>query len=216
MRMVGSLMAILALPTIAQAQPQYRSEAPGAAPTLRFGHGPTPKNRPQVMPRVAGRSPIVREPTSTSVREPTSTSNRRLASPPLHVERAVARHVRFHGRLLAVPAVVVIGIPVFLDVPDLGEVSIPEDDYPEIYGLLTSDDAADQEKAFALLQSIKNKVPIGSAEAASASQSTGPSGFRIVHPPVTTSSVAPDSAHGLEEPLSFDDPAPRRPARGLW
>ena len=208
MRMVGSLMAILALPTIAQAEPQYRSEAPGAAPTLRFGHGPTPKNRPQVMPRVVGRSPIVREPTSTS--------NSRLASPSLHVERAIARHVRFHGRLLAVPAVVAIGIPVFLDVPDLGEVSIPEDDYPEIYGLLTSDDAADQEKAFALLQSIKNKVPIGSAEAASASQSTGPSGFRIVHPPVTTSSVAPDSAHGLEESLSFDDPAPRRPARGLW
>jgi hypothetical protein len=208
MRMVGSLMAILALPTIAQAEPQYRSGAPGAAPTLRFGHRPTPKNRPLVMPRVVGRSPIVREPTSTS--------NSRLASPSLHVERAIARHVRFHGRLLAVPAVVAIGIPVFLDVPDLGEVSIPEDDYPEIYGLLTSDDAADQEKAFALLQSMKNKVPIGNAEAASASQSTGPSGFRIVHPPVTTSSVAPDSVRGLEEPLSFDDPAPKRRARGLW
>jgi hypothetical protein len=201
-------MAILALPTIAQAEPQYRSEAPGAAPTLRFGHRPTPKNRPQVMPRVVGRSPIVREPTSMP--------NSRLASPSLHVERAIARHVRFHGRLLAVPAVVAIGIPVFLDVPDLGEVSIPEDDYPEIYGLLTSDDAADQEKAFALLQSMKNKVPIGNAEAASASQRTGPSGFRIVHPPVTTSSVAPDSVHGLEEPLSFDDPAPKRRARGLW
>lgn len=208
MRLVGGLMAILAVPTIAQADPQYRSEAPGAAPTLRFGHRPTLKTRPQVMPRVVGRSPIVREPTSTS--------NSRLASPSLHVERAIARHVRFHGRLLAVPAVVVIGIPVFLDVPDLGEVSIPEDDYPEIYGLLTSDDAADQEKAFALLQSMKNKVPIGNAEPASASQSTGPYGFRIVHPPVTTSSVAPDSAHGLEEPLSFDDPAPKRRSRGLW
>jgi hypothetical protein len=208
MRMVGSLMAILVLPTIAQAEPQYRSEAPGAAPTLRFGHRPTPKNRPQVMPRVVGRSPIVREPTSTS--------NSRLASPSLHVERAIARHVRFHGRLLAVPAIVAIGIPVFLDIPDLGEVSIPEDDYPEIYGLLTSDDAGDQEKAFALLQSMKNKVPIGNAEAAGASQRTGPSGFRIVHPPVTTSNVAPDSVHGLEEPLSFDDPAPKRRARGLW
>jgi len=214
MRMVGSLMAILALPTIAQAQPQYRSEAPSAAPTLRFGHGPTPKNRPQVMPRVVGRSPIVREPTSAAVREPTSTSNSRLASPPLHVERAVARHVRFHGRLLAVPAVVVIGIPVFLDVPDLGEVSIPEDRYQEIYDLLTSDDAADQERAFALLQSMKGEGPTGSAAAQSGS--TGPSGFRIVHPPQTASSVAPDSAPDLAEPLNFDDPAPKRRARRLW
>jgi hypothetical protein len=208
MRMVGSLMAILALPTIAQAEPQFRSEAPGAAPTLRFGHRPALKNRPQVMPRVVGRSPIVREPTSSS--------NSRPASPSLHVERAIARHVRFHGRLLAVPTVVAVGIPVFLDVPDLGEVSIPEDDYPEIYDLLTSDDAADQEKAFALLQSMKNKVPIGNAEAESASQGADPSGFRIVHPPVTTSSAAPDSGRDLAEPLSFDDPAPKRRARGLW
>jgi len=122
--------------------------------------------------------------------------------------------VRFHGRLLAIPAVVAIGIPVFLDVPDLGEVSIPEDDYPQIYDLLTSDDPADQEKAFALLQRMRNDSSTGSAEANSAVQSA-PS-FRIVHPPVTTSSAAPDNGRDLAEPLSFDDPAPRRRARGLW
>ena len=208
MRIMGSLVAILALPTIAQAEPQDRFIAPRAAPTLHFGHRPAPKNRPQVMPRVVGRSPIVREPTSTS--------NSRVASPSLHVKRAIARHVRFHGRLLAIPAVVAIGIPVLLDVPDLGEVNIPEDDYPEIYDLLTSDSAADQEKAFALLQSMKNESPTGSAEAESASQGADPSGLRIVHPPVTTSSAAPDSGRDLAEPLSFDDPAPKRRARGLW
>jgi hypothetical protein len=105
---------------------------------------------------------------------------------------------------------------VFLDVPDLGEVSIPEDDYPEIYGLLTSDDAGDQEKAFALLQSMKNKVPIGSAEAASGSQRTGPSGFRIVHPPVSTSSAAPDDNQDQVGPLFSDNPPQKRRERGLW
>jgi hypothetical protein len=138
------------------------------------------------------------------------------ASPFPHAVRPIARHVRFHRRPLAVPAVVAIGIPVLLDVPDLGEVRIPEDDYPEIYRLLTSDDAADQEKAFALLQRMKNEGPTGTAAAESGSQSTGPSGFRIVHPPQTATSVAPDRARDLEEPLSFDDSAPKRRARGLW
>jgi hypothetical protein len=142
--------------------------------------------------------------------------NTRLAVPSPHVERAIARHVRFHGGLLAIPAVVAIGIPVLLDVPGLGEVSIPEDDYQEIYDLLTSDNPVNQEKAFALLQSLKNEAPMGSAEAESAPQSTDQSGFRIVHPPVTTSSATPDSARDLAEPLSSDDSPPRRRARGLW
>jgi hypothetical protein len=121
--------------------------------------------------------------------------------------------VRFHGRLLAVPIVVAIGVPVLLDVPELGEVSIPEGEYQEIYDLLISDDAADQEKAFALLQRIKKAAPTVSTEAESA---TGSSGIRIVHPPVTSSSAATDSGPDLAEPLSFDDPPPKRRARGLW
>lgn len=202
MRIAGSLLAILVLPVVAQAEPQDRFIAPRAAPTMHRTYGPAPINRPRVIPHVVGR-PHFR--------------TTQPASPSPHAVRPIARHVPFHGRLLAVPAVVAIGIPVFLDVPDLGEVSIPEDDYPEIYGLLTSDDAADQEKAFALLQSMKNDGPTGSAEARDASQSTGPSGFRIVHPPVTASSAGlNDNVRDLAEPWTFDDPPSKRRARGLW
>ena len=69
----------------------------------------------------------------------------------------------------------VVGWSVTLDVPGLGEVSVPEKGYREIQDLLKSDDAADHEKAFALLQR--------SAEEESAPLDTGPSEFRIVHPP---------------------------------
>jgi hypothetical protein len=102
----------------------------------------------------------------------------------------------------------VVGWSVTLDVPGLGEVSVPEKGYQEIQDLLKSDDAADHEKAFALLQR--------SAEEESAPLDTGPSEFRIVHPPATTSRLAPDdNVRDPAEPLSFDHPPPRRRARGL-
>ncbi len=205
MRIAGSILAILVLPAVVQAQQQERSIEPRAAPTMHPTYRPAPINRARAVPDVVGR-PHFR----------TSMPNAQPASPSPHAVRPIARHVRFHGRPLAVPAVVALGIPVFLDVPDLGEVSIPEDRYQEIYDLLTSDDAADQERAFALLQSMKGEGPTGSAAAQSGSQTTGPFGFRIVHPPQTASSVAPDSARDLAEPLNFDDPAPKRRARRLW
>jgi hypothetical protein len=203
MRIAGSLLALVVLPTVAQGEQQDRFVAPRA--TMHSSYRPAPITRPRTIPHVVGR-PLFR----------TSMPQTRLTSLPPRAARPIARSVRFHGRLLAIPAVVAIGIPVFLDVPDLGEVGVPEDDYPEIYRLLTSDDAADQEKAFALLQSLKNANPIGSVEAQNASQTTSPSSFRIVHPPQTASSVAPDSARDLAEPLNFDDPAPNRRIRGLW
>jgi hypothetical protein len=134
-----SLLAILALPTVAQADEQ------------QYGSGPAM----QAMPRVVGRS-------------------------------------------------------VLLDVPGLGEVSVPEERYREIDDLLKSDDPADQEQAFAVLQR--------SAEEESAPQSTPPRVFAIIHPPPASasSSAAPSSAPDLAEPLSFDHPAPKHRERGLW
>ena len=101
----------------------------------------------------------------------------------------------------------VVGWSVTLDVPGLGEVSVPEKGYREIQDLLKSDDAADHEKAFALLQR--------SAEEESAPLDTGPSEFRIVHPPATTWCAPDDNGRDLAEPLSFDQPLPKRRARGL-
>jgi len=133
----GSLLAILALPTAAQADEQQF----GSAPAM------------QAMPRVIGR---------------------------------------------------------ILDVPGLGEVSVPEERYREIDDLLKSDDPADQEQAFAVLQR--------SAEEESAPQSTPPGVFAIIHPPPASasSSAAPSNAPDLAEPLSFNHPPPKHRERGLW
>jgi hypothetical protein len=43
-----------------------------------------------------------------------------------------------------------------------------------------------------------------------------PPGFKVVHPPETTSSIAGDKTPDLAEPLSLDGPPPKRRARGLW
>jgi hypothetical protein len=96
-----------------------------------------------------------------------------------------------------------------LDVPGLGEVSVPEQGYQEIRDLLNSDDPADHEKAFELLQR--------SAEEERAPLDNGPTEFRIVHPPATTSRPAPDDhVRDPSEPLSVDRTLPKRRARGLW
>jgi hypothetical protein len=68
------------------------------------------------------------------------------------VRREVTRHVRFHGGVLALPALVTLGVPVLLDVPSLGEVSVSEETYRALYPLLASDDEADRERAYVRLQ----------------------------------------------------------------
>ena len=45
------------------------------------------------------------------------------------IRREVTRHLRFHGGVLALPALVTLGVPVLLDVPALGEVSVSEETY---------------------------------------------------------------------------------------
>jgi hypothetical protein len=144
----GSLLAILALPTVAQADEQQYDSAPVM----------------QAMPRVVGR---------------------------------------------------------ILNVPRLGEVSVPEEGYQKIQDLLNSDDPTDHERAFALLQRAQDQESAGDAE--DAPQSTGPASmlppgvFAIIHPPARAASGAgPSNAPDLAEPLSLDHPPPKDRERGLW
>jgi Flp pilus assembly protein TadD len=62
--------------------------------------------------------------------------------------------------LLALPAIATIGTPVFLDVPEIGVVSIDEDAYGAIYPLLTSEDEADRERAFVQLREQSERAPV--------------------------------------------------------
>ena len=61
------------------------------------------------------------------------------------------------GGFLAVPAIVIVGAPVVLDVPDLGWVYVPENEYAEIYDLLTSDNPDDVELGYRRLQELAGR-----------------------------------------------------------
>ena len=69
-------------------------------------------------------------------------------------KRPIARHVRTHGIDFDIPAVVVVGAPYVIDVPGLGWVYVPEDEYPELFAMLTSDDPDQVEAAYERLQQL--------------------------------------------------------------
>jgi hypothetical protein len=143
-----------------------------------------------------------------------------MTPPAARVNRPVARHVRLHGGVLAVPAVVAFGVPVILQVPGIGPVSVPEDRYRTLYDLLASDNPDDWERAYTDLERIQRETPAASIVMNNAPQNFGPTnmlppGFRAA-----PSAAAPDD-NALAEPPTvnvaerlFDKPQKR--AEPLW
>jgi hypothetical protein len=77
-----------------------------------------------------------------------------MSSLPGMRERHIARHVRTHGVEFDLPAIVEDGAPQVIDVPGLGSVDIAEDEYPELFAMLTSDDPDQVEAAYERLQKL--------------------------------------------------------------
>ena len=77
-----------------------------------------------------------------------------VSSLPGMSRRPIARHVRIHGIDFDIPAIVVVGAPYVIDVPGLGWVYVPEDEYPELFAMLTSDDPDQVEAAYERLQQL--------------------------------------------------------------
>lgn len=75
------------------------------------------------------------------------------------IRRAPERFVRFHGRTIGVPPLAGLTAPAILDVPDLGEMIVPQDMYETIYPLLISDDEGDRERAFTQLRERAERYP---------------------------------------------------------
>jgi hypothetical protein len=75
------------------------------------------------------------------------------------VRRPITRLVKFHGGVIALPALATLGAPVLLDVPDIGEVSVDEATYAALYPLLVSDDEAERERAYVRLQEQVERMP---------------------------------------------------------
>jgi hypothetical protein len=74
---------------------------------------------------------------------------------PRAVFRGIARRITIADGVLALPKVVYYGVPVILDVPGLGLVNVPEDEYARLYEKLSSSDAEQVEEAMSSLRRIK-------------------------------------------------------------
>jgi hypothetical protein len=79
----------------------------------------------------------------------------RQHSPPRAVEREVAGRLAVGGGVLVLPTVAYFGVPVILDVPDLGYVQLSEERYAELYDKLFSVDAEQVQEAIAALKEVK-------------------------------------------------------------
>jgi hypothetical protein len=119
--------------------------ATGSAPAY---HPATNQSR-SFTPAHAHPMPTAVRPTYTGSRPELHTGGRPFTSP---ARREIARHVRFHGGLLALPALGNLNEPVLLNVPGIGDISIDEVTYSGLYPLLLSDDEADRERAYRQLQ----------------------------------------------------------------
>jgi len=74
---------------------------------------------------------------------------------PRAVYREITRRINIAGGVLALPTVAYYGVPVILDVPGLGFVDVPEDEYGRLYERLSSSDSEQVEEAMSSLRRIK-------------------------------------------------------------
>ena len=74
---------------------------------------------------------------------------------PRVAHRELSRRIDIAGGVLALPKVEYYGVPVILDVPGLGFVDVPEDEYARLYEKLSSSDSGQVEEAMSSLHRMK-------------------------------------------------------------
>ena len=74
---------------------------------------------------------------------------------PRAVYREISRRIEIAGGVLALPKVEYYGVPVILDVPGLGFVDVPEDEYARLYEKLSSSDSGQVQEAMSALRRFK-------------------------------------------------------------
>ena len=109
---------------------------------------------------------------------------------PRAVYRGVARRINIAGGVLVLPMVVYYGVPVILNVPELGYVDVPEDEYARLYDKLSSSDSEQVQEAMSSLRKI---MALEEAEVEAVRR--GPE------------RTEPDDTQDLSEPIFFDSPS---------
>jgi hypothetical protein len=116
------------------------------------------------------------------------------------VYREPARRINIAGGVLVLPMVVYYGVPVILNVPELGYVDVPEDEYARLYDKLSSSDSEQVQEAMSSLRKLKE---LEEAEVEAAQR--GPERMQ------------PTDLEDLSEPIFFDSPSrTEKRRRGLY
>jgi len=119
---------------------------------------------------------------------------------PRAVYREPARRINIAGGVLVLPVVGYYGVPVILNIPDLGYVDVPEDEYARLYDKLSSSDSALVQEAMSSLRKLKE---LEEAEVEAAQR--GPE------------RMEPANRGDLSEPIFFDSPSRTKTRRrGLY
>ena len=106
------------------------------------------------------------------------------------VDREPARRINIAGGVLVLPVVAYYGVPVILNVPGLGYVDVPEDEYARLYDELSSSDSALVQEAMSSLRKLKE---LEEAEVEAAQR--GPE------------RIEPANREDLSEPIFFGSPS---------
>ena len=93
------------------------------------------------------------QPPLTGVKQQPSSAVQQVR--PRVAHRELSRRIDIAGGVLALPKVEYYGVPVILDVPGLGFVDVPEDEYARLYEKLSSSDSRQVEEAMSSLRRIK-------------------------------------------------------------
>jgi len=116
------------------------------------------------------------------------------------VYREPARRINVAGGVLVLPVVVYYGVPVILNVPELGYVDVPEDEYARLYDKLSSSDSEQVQEAMSSLRKLKE---LEEAEVEAAQR--GPE------------RMEPANREDLSEPIFFGSPSRTQTRRrGLY
>jgi hypothetical protein len=118
---------------------------------------------------------------------------------PRSVYREIVRRVNVAGGVLALPVVAYYGVPVILDVPGLGYVDVPEDEYAWLFDKLSSSKPEQMQEALSSLRRLKEQEE---AEVEAARR--------------RPERAEPDDTQDLSEPIFFDAPRSEPRRRGLY
>ena len=115
------------------------------------------------------------------------------------MHREIARRIVITGGVLVLPVVAYYGVPIILEVPEIGSVLVSEENYANLYDQLSSPDPQQVELGIAALRAIKANETDEQAQNGSVNMV-----------PANAESVDP-GARDLSELVSFSSPPKGRP-----